>query len=74
MYRQIIHDIIYNELCLGIIKDDSRQKYIDIINSFVLMEQRESFLGCTEIPLLIKQSDVLIPVYDTTKFMLNQQQ
>ena len=30
--RQIIHDIIYNELCLGIIKDDSRQKYIDIIN------------------------------------------
>ncbi|WP_313568345.1 aspartate/glutamate racemase family protein [Acetoanaerobium noterae] len=65
--RQIIHDIIYNELCLGIIKDDSKQKYIDIINKLCANGAEGIILGCTEIPLLIKQSDVLIPVYDTTK-------
>ena len=65
--RQIIHDIIYNELCLGLIKDDSRQKYIDIINKLCANGAEGIILGCTEIPLLIKQSDVLIPVYDTTK-------
>ncbi len=65
--RQIIHDIIYNELCLGIIKDDSRQKYIDIINKLCANGAEGIILGCTEIPLLIKQSDVLTPVYDTTK-------
>ena len=65
--RQIIHDIIYNELCLGIIKDDSRQRYIDIINMPCANGAEGIILGCTEIPLLIKQSDVLIPVYDTTK-------
>ena len=65
--RQIIHDIIYNELCLGIIKDDSRQKYIDIINKLCANGAEGIILGCTEIPLLIKQSYVLIPVYDTTK-------
>ena len=65
--RQIIHDIIYNELCLGVIKDDSRQKYIDIINKLCANVAEGIILGCTEIPLLIKQSDVLIPVYDTTK-------
>ena len=65
--RQIIHDIIYNELCLGVIKDDSRQKYIDIINKLCANGAEGIILGCTEIPLLIKQSDVLIPVYDTTK-------
>ena len=65
--RRIIHDIIYNELCLGIIKDDSRQKYIDIINKLCANGAEGIILGCTEIPLLIKQSDVLIPVYDTTK-------
>ena len=65
--RQIIHDIIYNELCLGIIKDDSRQRYIDIINKLCANGAEGIILGCTEIPLLIKQSDVLIPVYDTTK-------
>ena len=65
--RQIIHDIIYNELCLGLIKDDSRQKYINIINKLCANGAEGIILGCTEIPLLIKQSDVLIPVYDTTK-------
>ena len=65
--RQIIHDIIYNELCLGVIKDDSRQKYINIINKLCANGAEGIILGCTEIPLLIKQSDVLIPVYDTTK-------
>ena len=64
--RQIIHNIIYDELCLGEIKDSSRQKYIQVINNLVLNGAEGMILGCTEIPLLIKQKDCPVPVFDTT--------
>ncbi len=64
--RKIIHEIIYNELCKGIINDGSKEKYIKIINNLVLNGAEGVVLGCTEIPLLIKQEDVSIPVFDTT--------
>lgn len=64
--RQIIHDIIYNELIIGQIKDGSRKKYIDIINKSVKEGATGVVLGCTEIPLLIKDKDVTIEVFDTT--------
>jgi aspartate racemase len=64
--RKIIHEIIYNELCKGIINEDSKEKYIKIINDLVLNGAQGIVLGCTEIPLLIKQEDVSIPVLDTT--------
>lgn len=63
---KIIHEIIYNELCKGIINKDSKEKYIKIINNLVLKGAEGVVLGCTEIPLLIKQEDVNIPVFDTT--------
>ena len=64
--RTIIHEIIYNELCKGIINEASKEKYIKIINDLVLNGAQGIVLGCTEIPLLIKQEDVSIPVLDTT--------
>lgn len=64
--RQIIHNIIYDELCLGEIKDSSRQKYIQVINNLVSNGAEGMILGCTEIPLLIKQKDCPVPVFDTT--------
>jgi aspartate racemase len=64
--RQIIHDVIYEELCKGIINDTSKEKYLEIINKLILNGVEGIVLGCTEIPLLIKQEDLNIPVFDTT--------
>lgn len=64
--REVIHEIIYEELCRGEIDDSSREKYIRIIESLTLKGAEGIVLGCTEIPLLIKQKDVSIPIFDTT--------
>jgi aspartate racemase len=65
--REVIHNIIYNELVRGVIKDDSRQKYIKIIDKLVDKGAEGVVLGCTEIPLLIKQKDVSISIFNTTE-------
>ena len=65
--RQIVHDIIYNQLIKGDIRDDSRDEYIRIIESLAEQGAQGVILGCTEIPLLIHQKDVSIPVFDTTR-------
>lgn len=64
--RQIIHQIIYQELCLGQIKPSSKDQYIEIINKLVDSGAEAVILGCTEIPLLVQQEDVNIPLFDTT--------
>jgi aspartate racemase len=64
--REIIHEVIYTELCKGIIAENSKIKYKEIINKLVLNGAEGVVLGCTEIPLLIKQKDVTIPIFDTT--------
>ena len=63
--RQIIHDVIYHELILGDLKDSSRLKYLEIIEKAIKIGAEGVVLGCTEIPLLIKQEHLNIPVYDT---------
>lgn len=65
--RLAIHDIIYQELCLGMIKEESKQTYLKIINNLKLQGAEAIILGCTEITLLISQDDCSIPVYDTTR-------
>lgn len=62
----IVHQIIYNELCLGQIKDLSKKEYFRIINKLVENGAEGVILGCTEIPLLVKQEDVTVPIFDTT--------
>jgi aspartate racemase len=64
--RKIIHDTIYHELIFGTINPDSIKAYIEIINKLEDNGAEGIILGCTEIPLLIKQDDVNIPVFDTT--------
>ncbi len=64
--REIIHKIIYDELCKGIINEESKDRYIKIINSLASNGAQGIVLGCTEIPLLIKQEDIDIPLFDTT--------
>ncbi len=71
--RQIIHDVIYNELCLGEIREDSKKEYLRIINNLVKLGAQGIVLGCTEIPSLIKQDDVnsSIIIFDTTQIHAN---
>ena len=64
---EIVNDIIYNELCLGIISDKSRREYIRIIDSLKADGAEGVILGCTEIGLLISQDYSSIPIYDTTQ-------
>jgi aspartate racemase len=64
--RDIVHQIIYNELCLGSIKNESKKEYVRIINKLVKDGAEGIILGCTEIPLLVKQNDVPVPIFDTT--------
>lgn len=64
--REIVHDIIYNELCKGEINQTSKEKYKKIINNLAGKGAEGVILGCTEIPLLIKQEDTNIAVFDTT--------
>lgn len=65
--RQVVHDIIYNELILGELNPQSRRKYVEIINRAADIGVTGVVLGCTEIPLLIKDKDVDIEVFDTTE-------
>lgn len=64
--REIIDSVIYNELCLGILKQSSKEKFKEIIGRLVSNGADGLILGCTEIPLLISQEDVEVPLFDTT--------
>ena len=63
----IVHGIIYDELCAGIIKPDSKQSYANIIGRLVKAGAEGIILGCTEIGLLVKQEDSPVPLFDTTE-------
>ncbi len=65
--RTIVHQVIYNELCQGIISEDSKQEYLRIIDQLQQSGAEAVILGCTEIGLLVSQQDCQIPLYDTTQ-------
>ena len=65
--REIVHNIIYSELCLGKINDSSRQRYLEIINQLYEQGAEAIILGCTEIALLVQQQHTEVPLYDTTE-------
>tara|TARA_B100001063_G_C16702058_1_gene523108 strand:- start:337 stop:1035 length:699 start_codon:yes stop_codon:yes gene_type:complete len=61
-----IHKIIYEELCLGKIKEDSKVQYLNIIDSLKNRGAQGVILGCTEIGMLVSQEDTDVKLYDTT--------
>ena len=65
--REFINNTIYHELCLGMIKDASRQKLLTICKELASQGAQGIILGCTEIGLLINQSETDIPLFDTTQ-------
>lgn len=64
--RAFIHYTIFEELGHGHILEESKKRYIAIINKLIVQGAEGIILGCTEIPLLINQNDVSVPVFDTT--------
>ena len=64
--RQAVHDIIYDELGHGVIRDASRSTYKSVIRALHDQGAEGVILGCTEIPLLIRQEDYPLPLFDTT--------
>ncbi|MFX1256187.1 MAG: aspartate/glutamate racemase family protein [Promethearchaeota archaeon] len=65
--RQIVHNVIYTELVLGEIKQSSKEQFKTIIQHLKTKGAEGVILGCTEIPLLIKQEDIDVALFDTTK-------
>jgi aspartate racemase len=64
--RGIIHHIIYDELCKGRVENASKKQYLAIIDALIQQGAQGIILGCTEIGMLISQTDVSVPVFDTT--------
>ncbi|MBC8717961.1 aspartate/glutamate racemase family protein [Ochrobactrum sp. Marseille-Q0166] len=65
--RKTVHDIIYQELVVGKVSDESREKYRAVITRLVERGAEAVILGCTEIMLLIGPQDSPVPVFDTTR-------
>jgi aspartate racemase len=64
--RETIHRIIYEELCLGVVKDESRSVYRRVMAGLAAQGAQAIILGCTEISLLVSQRDCEVPLFDTT--------
>jgi aspartate racemase len=64
--RAIVHRIIYEELCVGIVSDASRAEYRRIISQLAARGAQGVILGCTEIGLLVGTQDTPLPLFDTT--------
>ncbi len=64
--RNLIHKVIYDELCLGKINPPSKTGYLEIIDRLAAKGAKGVILGCTEIGLLVKQADCDLPLFDTT--------
>lgn len=65
--RKFVHDVIYNELCLGDFRDSSRNRFVEIIEKLGANGAQGVILGCTEIPLLVEQKDSPLRLFDTTR-------
>jgi aspartate racemase len=65
--RDFIERVIFDELCVGKMNPSSKERFKEIIGNLVDSGAEGIILGCTEIPLLIKQEDVNVPVFDTTE-------
>ncbi len=65
--RMLINDVIFNELVLGDLRAPSKSGFLDIIGNLTHQGAEGVILGCTEIGMLVKSDDVVVPVYDTTQ-------
>jgi len=69
--RHFLHNAIFEELGKGIFSDETKGRFISIINGLIEQGAGGVILGCTEFPLLIKQEDCSVPTFDTTEIHAN---
>ena len=65
--REIVHRAIYDELCQGVVSQDSRNEFVRIIKMLYKQGAEAVILGCTEIALLVQQDHTSVPLFDTTR-------
>lgn len=65
--RACVHQVIFEELCLGVISERSKSEYLRIIHTLTDQGAQAVILGCTEIGMLINQQDTSVPLFDTTE-------
>ncbi|SDT82648.1 aspartate racemase [Streptomyces sp. TLI_053] len=65
--RALVHRVIYEELCLGVVREESRAEYRRVISELVAEGAEGVILGCTEIELLVGPGDSAVPVFPTTR-------
>jgi amino-acid racemase len=65
--RRLVHEVIYRELCVGVVRDSSRDQYRRIMHELANRGAQGILLGCTEIELLVGSEDSPVPVFDTTR-------
>ncbi|WP_018403188.1 aspartate/glutamate racemase family protein [Marinobacter gelidimuriae] len=70
--RAVVHRIIYDELCQGIVNPESKAWYLDVVAALAARGAQAVILGCTEIGLLIQASDTQVALYDTTDIHADQ--
>ena len=63
---EIVNSVIYNELCLGVVSEKSKSEYLRIVGELSASGAQGVILGCTEIGLLLNQTDTTTPLFDTT--------
>ena len=64
--RDRVHQVIYDELCLGEVRDASRESYLRVIRDLQTQGAQAIILGCTEIALLVQPHHCTLPLFDTT--------
>ena len=70
--QALVHDVIYRELCQGIVSAESKARYLEVIGNLHQRGAQAIVLGCTEIALLVQQPDTDIPLYDTAEIHANR--
>jgi aspartate racemase len=65
--RALVHRVIYDELCLGVVREESREAYRQVMARLVERGAQAIILGCTEIMLLVGDDDATVPLFDTTR-------
>jgi aspartate racemase len=65
--RRLVHDVIYDELCVGVVSERSRQEFRRVIRELVAEGSEAVLLGCTELELLVRPEDAPVPLFDTTR-------
>lgn len=65
--RKVVHDIIYNELCQGVVSPESKAQYLSVVRQAEAEGADGVIFGCTEVGLLISGDDFTIPAFDTTE-------